>query len=391
MGPSRRIGQGGDRTLDVPFRLFIESVQDYAIFMLDPDGYIVTWNTGAQRMKGYTEAEIVGRHFSTFYTQSDRDRKHPQYELEVATKVGRYEEEGWRVRKDGTMIYANVVITAIRDETGELIGFGKVTRDLTERRRQEEQERELAEEQGRRAQAEAANAAKSLFLTTMSHELRTPLNAIIGYVDLLELGVHGPLTEEQRVSLQRVRRSSKHLLSLINDVLNVARVEQGQVEYVIQRIPAATLLADVEPLVLPQFVSHGIRFTMHPCVGEVVALCDPDKTQQILLNLLSNAYKFTESGGTVRLECATDEDHVYFHVMDSGRGIDPDKLSVIFEPFVQIDRHLNQSSQQGVGLGLAISQDLAQGMGGDLTATSELNVGSRFTLTLPRDKEPLTI
>lgn len=366
------------------FRLLVESVLDYAIFMLDPTGHIVSWNQGAQRIKGYTEQEIIGRHFSIFYTPADLARKHPTYELKIARERGRYEEEGWRIRKDGMRFWASVTITAVRDADGRLIGYGKVTRDLTERKRHEQRERELRAEQSARAEAEAASSAKSRFLTVMSHELRTPLNAIIGYVDLLQLGVHGPLTDDQRSSLDRVRKSSKHLLGLINDVLNIARVEGGGVEYTISIIPVADLLDDVEPLVMPQFVAKRVTLSRKPCDPALRVHCDAEKTQQILLNLLTNAYKFTDEGGHVVLSCTASQDLASIAVTDTGRGIPTDKLATIFDPFVQIDRHLTHESQQGVGLGLAISRDLARGMNGDLAVDSQHQIGSTFTLSLPR-------
>jgi PAS domain S-box-containing protein len=373
------------RLTELPFRLFIEAVEDYAIFMLDSSGHVASWNSGAQRIKGYKADEIIGQHFSKFYTPPDIERKHPQFELKVASEKGRYEEEGWRVRKDGTRFWANVVITAIRDETGQLIGYGKVTRDLTERKRQEEREEELRAEQLARAQAEAASKAKSEFLTKISHELRTPLNAIIGYVDLLELGVQGPLTDDQTASLDRVRRSSQHLLALINDVLNVARAHAGGITYQLKSESAYEVMAGVEPLVLPQFKAHKVDFVHVDCDPAIRLICDRDKTQQVLLNLLTNAYKFTDAGGKVELRCEAVGNEVSFVVTDTGRGIDADKLAIIFEPFVQIDRHLSRESLQGVGLGLSISKDLARGMHGDLTVDSQPGVGSRFTLTLPRD------
>ena len=380
------------RLTDVPFRLFIESVQEYAIFMLDTEGYIVSWNDGAHRIKGYTDEEILGKHFSIFYTQEDLARRHPEYELRVARDTGRYEEEGWRLRKDGTRFWSSIVITAVRNSDGELLGFGKVTRDLTQRKTHEETERRLRRERSARAEAEAASRAKSQFLTTMSHELRTPLNAILGYVDLLELGVQGTLTADQLTSLERVRKSSKHLLGLINDILNLARIEQGHVDYDMRIVSANEMLAGVEPLVTPQFIAHGVDFQRIACGGDVRVFCDPEKTRQILLNLLTNAYKFTDPGGRVVLGCSTADTVATFVVTDSGRGIPPEKLASIFEPFVQIDRHLNTESQQGVGLGLSISRQLARDMHGDLTVISEPGGGSTFTLTLPlaQDTQPVT-
>jgi signal transduction histidine kinase len=183
-----------------------------------------------------------------------------------------------------------------------------------------------------------------------------------------------------------VRRSSQHLLALINDVLNVARTQAGGITYQLKSESALEVMAGVEPLVLPQFRAHHVELAYTGCDRSIKVICDRDKTQQILLNLLTNAYKFTDAGGRVDLTCDANDDEVVFVVTDTGRGIAPDKLGLIFEPFVQIDRHLSRESLQGVGLGLAISRDLARGMHGDLTVDSELGEGSRFTLTLPRDR-----
>src|SRR5438045_1509269 len=228
------------------YQLMVDAVKDYAIFMLDPAGYIASWNQGAQRIKGYDADEIIGRHFSVFYTEDAIEIGHPQHELEIATREGRFEEEGWRVRKDGSMFWANVVISAVRDETGELIGFAKVTRDLTERRNAEQ--RALADAR-RLAEAESANAAKAEFLTAMSHELRTPLNAIGGYTELLSLGLGGPVTAEQNDYLDRIRRSQQHLMGIISNLLNFSRIETGNLSYEISPILLSEVVASVVPLV----------------------------------------------------------------------------------------------------------------------------------------------
>lgn len=369
---------------DLPFRLFIESVQDYAIFMLDPGGRVLTWNKGAERMKGYSADEILGEHFSIFYTPSDRARRHPTENLARARRKGRMEEEGWRIRRDGGRFWANVVITAIRDESGELIGYGKVTRDLTERKRQEERERELRREQLARKEAEAASRAKSEFLAAMSHELRTPLNAILGYVDLMEQEIQGPLTGDQRRSVERIRKSGKHLLRLVNDVLNFTRVQAGRVTYEIREVAVNEIFEDLKPLVVPQMSRKSIDFEILPCTEGSTVRADATKVGQILLNLLTNALKFTPEGGEVVVECVADDESARIRVRDTGSGIDPGRQETIFEPFVQVDRDLHEDSQKGVGLGLAISRDVARAMDGDLTVESEVGRGSTFTLELPR-------
>jgi PAS domain S-box-containing protein len=362
------------------YQLLVESVRDYAIFALDPTGRILSWNPGAQRFKGYMAEEILGRHFSVFYPPEEIARGKPSWELEVATEVGRFEEEGWRVRKDGTRFWANVVITALRDERGDLVGFAKVTRDLTERRAA--QDSAIAEAR-RAAAAEAASRAKSEFLAAMSHELRTPLNAIGGYTELIEMGLVGTVTEQQQQYLERIRRSQQHLLSIITDLLNFSRIEAGQIAYDIGPVPIGSVIETVLPLVGPQAAAKGLTFERRPCTPETVASADRAKVEQVLLNLLSNAVKFTPSGGRITIACALTADRATLVVSDTGIGIPAEKLEAIFDPFVQLGRSLT-ATQEGTGLGLAISRDLARAMGGDLSAASSDGEGSSFTLVLPR-------
>ncbi|WP_284348237.1 GAF domain-containing sensor histidine kinase [Roseisolibacter agri] len=253
----------------------------------------------------------------------------------------------------------------------------------------DELHRAMAEVEAARAAAEAANRAKSDFLATMSHELRTPLNAIQGYTELLALGLRGPVTEAQQQDLERVRLANQHLMSLVTDVLNFARLEAGQVEFHLDAIEIAPLVGELESLIGPQLTAKGLTFSHDACAPDTpesphVVRADAEKLRQILLNLLTNAIKFTDAGGHVALECATDAVRgvVRLQVADTGRGIPADQLERIFEPFVQVDRHRTRASQQGVGLGLAISRDLARAMGGDLTVESAVGVGSTFTLVL---------
>ncbi|HEX8360587.1 MAG TPA: GAF domain-containing protein [Longimicrobium sp.] len=232
-----------------------------------------------------------------------------------------------------------------------------------------------------RADAESANRSKSEFLATMSHELRTPLNAIDGYAELIEIGVHGPVTPAQGEALGRIRRSQKHLLGLINEVLNYARLETGAVRYDLQVVDVADAVAAVEPLILPQVSARSLVLSTERD-GLVAAYADEEKLRQILVNLLSNAVKFTDPGGLIRVAVSGRDHVVEVAVHDTGIGIAPDKLEAVFEPFVQVGRALNNPTE-GTGLGLAISRDLARAMGGDLTVRSAPGEGSTFTLTLP--------
>jgi PAS domain S-box-containing protein len=559
----RRDAEEALRESEKRFRLLVQSVKDYAIFMLDENGYVATWNEGAERIKGYTASEIIGQHFSKFYSEEDIASGKPPRELEIASSTGQYEEEGWRLRKDGSRIWASVLITALRNDDGRLVGFAKVTRDLTERRAAQEQlladarlvaaeeaarhaadvararteklqtltaalsaahtvpeitqviftqafpelgaaagalglvddaddrikfvgdngfsalptwvrdvgidddtplstairtgkpvvcrsrdernerfpklaevlapfgamvvlplavrdriigalsmhrrpEQPLTEdvsdmmhtfalrvaqaieraalyeaEQHARARADEANRAKSEFLAAMSHELRTPLNAIGGYADLLDMGLRGPVTPEQHEDLQRIRRSQKHLLAVINDILNFARIEAGQVAYTYQPVVIFDVVEAVAQMIAPLAAAKGLRLTVGECPPDVTAWADKSKVEQIIVNLLSNAVKFT-TNGEITLTCDYENPtRVAICVRDTGSGIADDQLDKIFEPFVQVGRSLT-NSREGTGLGLAISRDLARAMSGEIAVGSETGCGSTFTLTLPR-------
>ncbi|HEX9936116.1 MAG TPA: ATP-binding protein, partial [Longimicrobium sp.] len=258
----------------------------------------------------------------------------------------------------------------LRDEGGAVYGIAVVAIDVTDQVRGREM-------------AEAANRAKAEFLANMSHELRTPLNAISGYADLMLMGLHGELTDGQRRDVERMRRSGQHLLSLINDILNFARIEAGQLSYHLEDVPVPELLLDLEALVAPQVAQRGLTYQSPRGQGGLSVWADGEKTRQILLNLVTNAIKFTEPGGSIRVSYHRAGAGVRIRVRDTGRGIAPEQQARIFDPFVQVDRHLTAESQQGVGLGLAISRDLARGMGGDLGVESEVGEGSTFTLWLP--------
>ena len=375
----RRMAEEALRVSEERFGMLVEAVRDYGVFMLDPDGCVASWNVGAQRIVGYSADEVIGRHFSLFYPPADVESDKPRQELVVAVSEGRFEEEGWRVRKDGSLFWSSVVITPIRDADGRLVGFAKVTRDLTERRAA--QERALADAL-RLAQAEAASDAKSQFLAVMSHELRTPLNAIGGYAELLALGVRGPVTETQRSDLERIRQSQQHLLGIINDVLNFTRVEAGQVQYDIQTVPAREMMDAVAALIAPLAARKNVVFDVRPAPPSLLARADRPKVEQILLNLLSNAVKFTPTGGRVSLEAAREGDAVLLSVRDNGPGIARGDRDAIFEPFVQLGRTLT-TSHEGTGLGLAISRDLARAMGGEIGVESVQGEGATFTLRLP--------
>ena len=273
----------------------------------------------------------------------------------------------------------------LEEDAAELEAAGEQLRLLNDELVSRSQELER-----QRAAADEANRAKSAFLAVMSHELRTPLNAIGGYVQLLDLGIHGPITEAQRTALSRVGRSQRHLLRLINEVLNLARIESGRVEYTIEEVPLVEVVAAVEPMIAPQLEAKSIRWERRVPEGLAVR-ADREKVQQILLNLLGNAVKFTPAGGRIAVDAAPSDDvpdAVRLSVTDTGIGIPAEKLDSIFEPFVQVDESHTRATE-GSGLGLAISRDLANGMGGDLSAVSAVGEGAAFTLRLPAAGVPV--
>jgi signal transduction histidine kinase len=277
-------------------------------------------------------------------------------------------------------------VTGGRDELGRLAAsFDAMARQVSTARRELEQR--ATEAEAARREAEGANRSKSNFLAMMSHELRTPLNAIGGYTQLLQMGVHGPLTPEQERDLARIERSQAHLLALITDILDFARIDAGHVQFNVRDILVDDVLASVEALATPLLRGRPLLFTCARCPSPLAVRADRDKLCQVLLNLAGNAIKYTPDGGRVSVVAEAEDRTVHVRVQDTGPGIPDDQMERIFEPFVQGERSLNRPDE-GVGLGLAISRELVAGMGGTLSVTSELGRGSMFVVTLPRVVQP---
>jgi PAS domain S-box-containing protein len=360
------------------FRLMVESVVDYAIFMLDAGGRVASWNAGAERISGYAAEEIMGTHFSRFYPREDLERRKPESELELAAAEGRYEEEGWRVRKDGSTYWANVFITAVRDDTGALLGFANVVRDLTERNRVE------AELIRAKVSAEKASEAKSQFLANMSHELRTPLNSLLILARLLADNPGANLSPKQVQFAHTIYDSGMDLLSLINDLLDLAKIESGAISALnIASAPLEELREDLERSFRQVAQDKGLRFSIELDPAAPAAIrTDMPRLKQVLKNLLANAIKFTKHGGVSLRIAPAESGRLAFSVADTGIGIPPDKQKLIFEAFQQADgttsRHYG-----GTGLGLSISRELTRLLGGEIRLVSEPGKGSTFTLYLP--------
>lgn len=355
------------------FRLVIEEVQDYGIFALDPQGVVTSWNLGAQRIKGWEAEEILGHHFSRFYPEETRGHL-PAQMLERARRDGTAEDEGWRLRKDGSPFWANVVITALHDDQGALRGFAKVTRDMTERRRSEEALRFAREE------AIAANLAKSEFLSRTSHELRTPMSAILGFGQLLELD-EDQFEPRHREALSQIMKAGRHLLSLINDLLDISSIEAGGAELNLEAIDLGELLQEVHGLAAPIVAAAGLRFVLEHPEEALVAWADRRRVIQVMLNLVSNAAKYNRTGKQVRLACQTRGRDIRVEVEDDGEGVVSTEVSRLFTPFDRLGQQ-NRAKVDGTGLGLALSKRLVESMGGQIGYEAP-EQGARFWFTLP--------
>jgi PAS domain S-box-containing protein len=334
-----------------------------------PDGCLTYCNPYWYEYTGLSEKKTLGREWVNAIHPEDRDSAVAR--LQDAVQMGKDYEFEFRLRgKDDSYCWFLARGRSGRDDSGKVDAWLGIAVDIEERKKAEEE-------------ARSASQAKSEFLASMSHELRTPLNAIGGYAELLAMGVHGPLNAEQAQDVARVRRSNQHLLTLINDVLNFAKVDAGQTEYRLTAVPVDETLRDTESMIAPQILKKGLHYSYNGVDKSASVLADPEKMQQIILNLLSNAVKFTDAGGTITLSAKAAGKCIEISVADTGPGIPPEKLDRIFDAFVQVDRRLNQPVQ-GVGLGLAISQDLAKAMDGGVSVESVVGEGSTFTLSLPR-------
>ncbi len=368
------------RWTEESFRLMVESVTDYAIVMLDPGGHVVSWNSGAQRIKGYSAEEILGQHFSRFYPREDIDRGMPQRNLEIVTAKGRFEDEGWRVRKDGSTFWANVVSTAIRDQNGNLRGFAKLTRDLTERRKVD------AELTNAKLVAEKANLAKSDFLSSMSHELRTPLNAVLGFAQVIESGTPPP-TPSQKRSLDQILKAGWYLLELINEILDLARIEAGRLALSREPVSLNEVMLECQAMIEPQARLRGIGMQFLHFDSAYFVLADRTRLKQVLINLFFNAIKYNKPDGTVVVDwMAVPPNSVRISVRDTGVGLAPEKLAQLFQPFNRLGKEAGL--EEGTGIGLVVAKRLVELMGGTIGVDSTVGAGTMFWIELTQCAQP---
>ncbi len=350
-----------------------------SIITSDETGRITEFNAAAESAFGYKKQDVIGRQMSDLiiphrYRERHRDGMKRYLATGEAHVLGRrIEIEG--LRADGSEFPVELAI--VRVPLPGPAFFTAYIRDLTERKRLEAEQARLLKE------SEEANRAKSEFLATMSHELRTPLNAISGYTELLKMGLRGPVTEGQVADLDRINRSQSHLLGIINDILQFAKLESGQLEIKVDEFNVETALDTAEELVRPQIEAKKISYARVRGEKSAKVRADPDRFQQIILNLVSNAVKFTQEGGRISVDWRVEGQSIRVQVADTGVGIAVEQFERIFDPFVQVHSGTTRTSE-GVGLGLAISRDMARQMGGDISVKSELGIGSTFILTLPQ-------
>ncbi len=356
---------------ETQYKKLVEGITDYAIYMLAPDGAVVSWNPGAERAKGYTSEEIIGKNFSIFYSDEDRALGSPQKSLEVARRTGRFEVEGWRIRKDGSRFWAHVVIDAILED-GQIVGFAKITRDATAIRAMQQ------EIVGALAEAKAANESKSGFLAMMSHEIRTPLNGVLGMAQAMAAG---ELSDIQRGRLRVIQESGQILMAILNDILDISKIEAGQLEIESVDFDLCQILRGAQATFTTSANEKGVSLTFHIDNAKGIYKGDPTRIRQIIYNLLSNALKFTRQGEVSVIATRVDGG-LKLEVADTGIGMSEATLAKLFTKFTQADAATTRQFG-GTGLGLAICSELASLLGGKISVDSVLHQGSTFTVEIP--------
>jgi PAS domain S-box-containing protein len=397
--PGSASGGGGSARgiTDEQYRLIVQSIKDYAVFMLSPEGRILSWNEGARLIKGYTAPEVLGRSFEIFYPTEAVADGFPKRELKEAARVGRFEDEGWRIRKDGSRFWANVVISAIRDPNGTLLGFSKVTRDLTSRRDAEEQARKLAAEEAAHAEAarrnedlerlnvelesalalaERSTRVRDDVLAVVAHDLRNPVHTVLGAAGVVEVV---PAGEAHDRHVQMIQRAARTMERLISDLLDVASIENGTLSLRTAPVDLTALASDVVELLEGQARDRKIELHREIDPGIPVVTGDRDRLIQVLSNLIGNAIKFTPEGGNVWLRLARNGDEVVVSVADTGIGISPADLPHVFDRFWRA----RETTAKGAGLGLSIASGIVEAHGGRIWAESQPGVGTTMTFALP--------
>jgi PAS domain S-box-containing protein len=358
----------------------LEGVKDYAILILDGDGFVKTWNAGAELMKGYRAEEIIGQSFSRFYPASDIEEGKPRWLLQKAAQDGRVSDEGWRVRKDGSRFWAYVVLTALYNEAGIVKGYAKITSDMTERKRVEDElHQALQRLEDTNKRLEELDHLKSLSISVASHEVRSPLTAIKGYIDNLLEGVAGQLSDQVTHYLTRIAYNTDRVIRLTNMLLDLSRIEAGEMPLDLDDVSIAQVVTDVMRDFEPVAKSKAITIQAVGLI-DVPVRADRHRLEQVLHNLMHNALKFTPKSGDVVVQSRmTDDQQVTITVADTGCGIPAAHQEKVFQKFHRAPSPV----QEGVGLGLAITKSLVELHGGRIWVESQPGRGSKFSFTLP--------
>jgi PAS domain S-box-containing protein len=356
------------------FRLLVESVEEYAIYMLDVNGNVATWNSGAQRIKGYTLGEIIGKNFACFYTAEDVAMGKPQRNLKDAKEKGHTREQGLRVRKDGSVFHADVVLTAIHDDKGKVTGFSKVTRDISDQIRARSAE-------AARLAAEKANKAKDDFLAALSHELRTPLTPALMAASYLAEHAE-KLPAEFSEELNTIRRNVQLEARLIDDLLDLTRISRGKIELDFDRVEAHTVIREALAISQEYIAGKGLKISATFAADKHHIWADRIRIEQVFWNLINNAAKFTASDGRIEIRTSNDEqNHFVFEITDTGIGIDAKWQSSLFKPFQQADASVTRQFG-GLGLGLAIVKHIVDLHDGAISVHSRgRSHGTTFRVT----------
>jgi PAS domain S-box-containing protein len=361
------------------FRLLIEHAQDYSIFMIDPSGYVISWNKGAEKIKGYTASEIIGKHISLFYTQEELQRNEPNYNIEQAKKFGHYESEGWRIRKDGTMFWADVVFTALYNEAGELTGFSKITRDITAKKVTEEKILKLNQELEQKiAETEVANKELEAFCYSVSHDLRAPLRAINGYTHILAADLEIEAGSESRQMMDAVMENAARMGQLIDDLLSFSRMGKKEIQFV--SVDMNEIFRRVIAEQKNAFKAQKAEFRLSNLPN---GMGDYSMINQVVVNLISNAVKYSEKEAKPFIEIYGEErkGEVVYSVKDNGVGFDMKYYNKLFGVFQRLH---DSGSFEGNGVGLALAQRIVLRHGGRIWGESELGKGATFYFTLKK-------
>lgn len=369
------------------YKLLVESVQDYAIFLLDTSGRVASWNRGAEKFKGYKAEEIIGKHFSIFFPERDIKNSKPERELAEARKFGRFEDEGWRVRKDGSRFWANVVLTGLYDNAGNLRGYAKVTRDMTEHKKNEDKLKKMNSMlRHQQKELQKLNRSKDEFISLASHQLRTPATIVKQYLGILKAGIGGPLTSEQMGFLEKADLSNERQIETINDLLRVAQIDAGKVTLKKEGVNVAKLVKDALEDQADLFKQRAQTVVFHQASNTTAVNVDVARFRMAIDNLINNAGKYTPEGGKIEVSVGTNESLAKISIADTGVGIKAEDLPKLFKQFSRIPNKLSEHAG-GSGLGLYWANKVIGLHGGRIEVKSKVGEGTTFIIYLPLGKK----